>query len=58
MPVAFSFGKNFSIPFCQKTYQAVCPHMIVKGLMNLINCRYMSQFDTSGTSKNDNNVDS
>ena len=36
MPLAFSYGKNFSVPFCQKESEEVCPHRIVKELMKLI----------------------
>ena len=30
MPVSFSFGRNYSIPFCQWEHEEVCPHNIVK----------------------------
>ena len=36
MPLAFSYGKNFSVSFCQTESEEVCPHEIVKELMKLI----------------------
>ena len=42
MPVAFSFGRNYSVPFCQWKFQEICPHHIVKVLMKMMKQNFNS----------------